>query len=66
MVQYNKYGNYKAIELGPQFADVRLGQQFLFYFVFTVLTGALSSPEQSRGLSFARAIGIIFLLNELE
>ena len=46
--------------------DVRLGQPFLFYIIFSVLTGALSNTEQAKGISFARAIGIVFLLNEIE
>ena len=66
MMQYNKYGNYMPLELGAQFADVRLAQQFLFYVIFTILTGALANPDQNRGIAFARAIGIVFLLNELE
>ena len=66
MMQYNKYGNYMPLEMGAQMFDVRLGQQFLFYIVFTILTGILANPDQNRGIAFARAIGIIFLLNELE
>ena len=38
----------------------------LFYIIFSVLTGALSNTEQAKGISFARAIGIVFLLNEIE
>jgi len=54
--------------LEQQFAmyDFRVAQQFLFYIAFSIFTGMLSNKDQTRGISFARAIGIVCLLNELE
>jgi len=46
--------------------DFRAAQQFLFFIIFSILTGALSTPKMQRGLSFSRAIAIVFVLNELE
>jgi hypothetical protein len=34
--------------------------------VFIALSGAISSESMSKGVSFSRAVAIIFLLNELE
>jgi hypothetical protein len=31
-----------------------------------MLTGALASNNMSNGISFSRAVGIIFLLNEID
>ena len=66
MIQYNKYGDFMPLEQQFNMYDFRVAQQFLFYIVFSVFTGMLSNKDQTRGISFARAIGIIFLLNELE
>jgi len=46
--------------------DFRLGQSFLFFFVYSLLSGSLVHIEASKGVSFARAIAIVFLLNEVE
>ena len=51
--------------MGTQF-DLRIAQLFVFYFVFSLISGALSSDSQGKGVSFARAVAIIFLMNELE
>ena len=64
--QYAKYGNYLPLEsMGMQF-DFRIGQLFVFYIMFAVLSGALSTNNEANGVSFSRAIGIVFLLNEIE
>jgi len=64
--QYAKYGNYIPMEsMGISF-DIRMGQQFIFFIVFAILSGALANNAASQGLSFSRAISIVFLLNELE
>jgi len=34
--------------------------------VYAILTGVLSSKLHTHGLSFSRAIAIVFLLNEIE
>lgn len=66
-IQYAKYGNYIALEnMGGITFDVRAGQQFLFYILVSLVTGALSNPKQTRGISFSRAIAIVFLFNEIE
>lgn len=66
-IQYAKYGNYVPLEqMGQISIDIRTGQQFLFYIMFSLVTGALSNPKQTRGISFSRAIGIVFLFNEIE
>jgi len=66
-LQYAKYGNYIPLEnMGEGTIDIRIAQQFLFFLAFTILSGALSINDQSEGLSFSRAIGIVFLLNEIE
>lgn len=65
-IQYSKYGSYIPLEsVGTQF-DLRIAQLFVFYFVFSLISGALSSDSQGKGVSFARAVAIIFLMNELE
>lgn len=65
-IQYSKYGSYIPLEqVGTQF-DLRILQLFVFYFLFSLISGALSSDSQSKGVSFARAVAIIFLMNELE
>lgn len=66
LIQYAKYGNYIPFENMGTTIDFRAAQQFLFFVIYSILTGALSSPKQQRGLSFSRAIGIVFVLNELE
>ena len=65
-IQYSKYGSYIPLEQIGQSFDVRIAQQFLFYIVFIALSGAISSEAMSKGVSFSRAVAIIFLLNELE
>lgn len=45
---------------------MRIAQQFLFYLVWTLLSGALATEAHAKGLSFSRAVSIVFLLNELE
>jgi hypothetical protein len=66
-IQYAKYGSYIALEnMGQIGFDVRAGQQFLFYILFSLVTGALSNPKQTKGISFSRAIAIVFLFNEIE
>lgn len=65
-IQYAKYGNYIPLEQIGANIDIRILQQFLFYIVFTILTGVLSNDLQVSGLSFSRAIAIVFLLNEIE
>lgn len=66
MIQYNKYGDYVPLEQGVPF-DLRVAQQFLFYIGFSLFTGSFfGSKEQAKGISFTRAIGIVFLLNEIE
>lgn len=65
-IQYSKYGNYIPLEMqGMQF-DVRILQLFVYYFVFSLISGALSSERQQKGVSFSRAVAIVFLMNELE
>lgn len=68
MIQYANYGNYIPIEhqIQAQFADPRMLQLFGFYIVFSLAMGALCNYEHSKGLSFARATAIVFLLNEIE
>ena len=66
LIQYAKYGNYIAFENMGTTIDIRAAQQFLFFIIYSILTGALSSPKMQRGLSFSRAIAIVFVLNELE
>lgn len=66
LIQYAKYGNYIPFENMGTTIDFRAAQQFLFFIIFSILTGALSTPKMQRGLSFSRAIAIVFVLNELE
>jgi hypothetical protein len=66
MIQYNKYGNYMALEGQTQQYDFRIGQLYLFYILFCVFTGMMSHKDQASGISFSRAIAIVFLLNEIE
>ena len=66
MIQYNKYGDFMPLEQQFAMYDFRVAQQFLFYIAFSIFTGMLSNKDQTRGISFARAIGIVCLLNELE
>ena len=51
--------------IGQQF-DLRIAQLFVFYLIFSLISGALSSERQGKGVSFARAVAIVFLMNELE
>jgi hypothetical protein len=66
MLQYTKYGNYVAIEQAIAQYDVRIGQQFAFYILFTIFTAFMTNRNQAYGVSFSRAVGIVFLMNELE
>ena len=66
LIQYAKYGNYIPFENMGTTIDFRAAQQFMFFIIFSILTGALSTPKMQRGLSFSRAIAIVFVLNELE
>ena len=38
----------------------------MFYLVFTVFSGAIGHKSAAKGVAFARAVSIVFLLNELE
>ena len=45
-LQYAKYGDYMPLEnMGEVQVDLRLVQQFLFYVVFAILSGALSAND---------------------
>ena len=65
-IQYAKYGNYIPLENVALEFDLRIAQQFVFYIIFSMLSGALASNNMSNGISFSRAVGIIFLLNEVD
>lgn len=64
--QYSKYGSYIPLEMAGQQFDLRIAQLFVFYLIFSLISGALSSERQGKGVSFARAVAIVFLMNELE
>lgn len=66
MIQYNKYGNFMALEQQYQSYDFRIGQLFLFYIVYCLFTGLMTHKDQALGISFSRAMAIVFLLNEIE
>jgi hypothetical protein len=55
-----------AIENQFQKYDFRIGQLFLFYIVTCLFTGMMSHKDQALGISFSRAMAIVFLLNEME
>jgi len=66
MQQYTKYGSYMPLEQQFQAYDFRMGQQMLFYICFCMFTGMISRKDHSLGISFSRAVAIVFVLNEIE
>lgn len=66
LIQYAKYGDYMPIEQAFAGYDLRIAQLFLFYIVFCLTTGQLSHKHQNKGTDFARAMAIVFLMNEME
>lgn len=46
--------------------DWRIAQSVVFFILFYMIAASSSTPEQKPGLRIALAIGIVFLLNEVQ